>query len=54
MNLLPPTCFVFTDPIIKTLKKGGNDLYQNIPAELLPYFLEIIGYSFEHNFDIFN
>ena len=51
---MPPTCFVFTDPIIKTVKNWGNELEKNIPPEFLPYFLEIIGYSFEHNFDTFN
>jgi hypothetical protein len=28
---LPPTCFIFTEPLLKALKEGGDILHEQVP-----------------------
>lgn len=28
---LPPTCFIFTEPLLKVLKEGGDTLHEQVP-----------------------
>lgn len=51
---LPNTCFMFTDPILSNLKKGGDFLHENLDRNYLKLFIHILAYSFEDDEKNFN
>ena len=46
INLLPPTIFCLTPPMLKYLREGGEILYQQVPLEYLGPMLSILCHSF--------
>ncbi len=52
--LLPPTCFLFTTPMLRTLYEGGHNLHQKIPPMFLAYLIEILAYSFTEDEEVFD
>ena len=49
VSLFQPTVFLFTKPLLDSIKNESILIYQNFPSAFLVYHIKLLCYSFENN-----